>query len=216
MRSFFGVGLFLLVIQSVTAREALTPPSPTRWALDAGYGFRLWDATTTTDERQQYEEKARYGWLLGGDVAVFPWKHVGLGVSYYRFMSETSDSDIGFGDGSRGESTDIYLIEFVGPSLYLKKDFNRITGLIQVGGGVIYYDNQHQAEDFPGVLQSVAPGYHAVLSADYRIHPKFAIGVSARILYGILDEVSYNGIEVPIPAISLTRADFAAGIRFYP
>ena len=217
MQSSFLVGLALLMIQTVTAREvALTPPSPTRWALDAGYGFRLWDTKSTTEERSDYEEKARFGWVLGGDVAVFPWRHVGLGISYYRFMSETSTSDIGFGDGSRGESTDIYLIEFVGPSLYLKHDFERVTGILQLGGGVIYYDNQHQAEDFPGVLQSVAPGFHAILSADYRILPKLAVGLSARFLYGVLDEISYNGIEVPIPPISLTRVDLAAGLRFYP
>jgi hypothetical protein len=212
--------LIVTAINILAEENSARAPSPTRWALDGGYGLRLWDASNGSSEQRAYEEKARQGWVLGGDVSVFPLKNFGVGVAYHRVMTTITDDDIGFGDGSRGKSTDIYLIEFVGPCLYWKPPvFGRKSpwsGIVQVGGGVIYYDNQHQASDFPGVLQSVAPGYQAALSLDYRVWRWLSVGVTARVLYGTLDELAYNGIDIPVPPISLTRVDLAGGVRFYP
>jgi hypothetical protein len=217
LKFFLLAGLLVLAAQSLHGAPgpALTP-SPTRWAIDAGYGFRLWDASGGSSEQQAYEEKAKQGWVLGGDVAVFPLRNFGIGFAYYRFLSSTSDDDYGFYDGTRGQSTDSYLIEYVGPSLYYKREFSRITALAQLGAGVIYYDNQHEAEDFPGVLQGVEAGFFGSVSADYKIWHWFGIGLTTRVLYGKLDELDYNGINTPFPAVSLTRIDVAAGIRFYP
>jgi hypothetical protein len=221
LRALFLASLLFLV-PVVHAELRLSPPSPTRWAIDGGYGLRLWDASgVASQEQASYEEKAKRGWVLGGDVSVFPFapiglKPVGIGVSYFRFMTTITDSDIGFGDGSRGESTDIYLIEFLGPSLSWRQKLGRVAGIAQAGAGVLYYDNQHQASDFPGVLQSVAFGTYGALSVDYRILSWLGVGVTTRFLYGTLDNLDYNGIRVDVPSISLTRVDFAGGLRFYP
>jgi hypothetical protein len=191
-------------------------PSPTRWVLNAGYGLRLWDEGGVTDEQRRYEEKAKRGLLLGGDVAVFPLENFGLGMSYYRFQSSTTDDDLAFYDGARGKSTDTYLIEYVGPALYYKRDFSRFIGLVQAGAGVIYYDNQHEARDFPGVLQDAVPGFFGSLGADYKLASWFGVGLTARILYGKTNNLVYNGAPSGLSPISLTRIDMAGGIRFYP
>jgi hypothetical protein len=195
--------------------QAEAPPAPTRWAIDAGYGVRIWDANGNPEQRE-YEEKAKRGWILSGDVAVFPFRHFGAGFSYYRFHSSTTDDDLGFGDGSRGPAMDEYLIEYVGPSLYFKRDFARVTALVQAGAGVLYYDNQHEAPDFPGVLQGVEPGFFGSVGADYKLSRHFAVGATARLIYGSLDRISYNGLDVSVPPVSLSRFDLSAGIRYYP
>ena len=215
-RDLLWAVLIATVVQYSEAYERPAhAPSPTRWSIEGGYGARLWDAQGNS-EQQAYEEKAKLGWMFGGDVAVFPMQNFGVGFAYYRFLSSTTDSDYGFYDGTRGKSTDTYLIEYVGPSLYFKQDFSRITTLAQFGVGVIYYDNQHQASDFPGVLQGATPGAFVSLSADYMLTSWFAIGITTRVLYGQIDKLAYNGIDIPFDPISLTRVDVAGGIRFYP
>ncbi|MCD6023881.1 MAG: hypothetical protein K0Q91_797 [Fibrobacteria bacterium] len=191
-------------------------PAPTRWAIDGGYGLRLWDADGTDPENQAYREKARHGWILGGDVAVFPLRNFGVGMAYYRFLSSTTEKDYAFFDGTRGESKDTYLIEYVGPSLYFKRDLSRVVALVQLGAGVIYYDNQHQAKDFPGVFQGAVPGYFGSVSADYKVTRWFGLGMTVRALLGRIEDLAYNGIDITLDPISLTRIDLSGGIRFYP
>jgi hypothetical protein len=214
---------FVLAVSfSLTARKSRAAeafpyvPAPTRWAIDGGYGLRLWDANDADAENREYQEKARHGWLLGGDVAVFPLRNFGLGFAYYRFLSSTTEEDYGFLDGTRGKSTDTYLIEYVGPSLYFKQDLSRLVALAQLGAGVVYYDNQHQAKDFPGVLQGAVPGFFGSVSADYKLTRWFGLGITARALVGKIDKLAYNGIDLTLPPISLTRVDLSGGVRFYP
>jgi hypothetical protein len=214
--SVLAVSFSLAARKSFAAEAFSYIPAPTRWAIDGGYGLRLWDANSADPENREYQEKARKGWILGGDVAVFPLRNFGIGFAYYRFLSSTTEKDYGFFDGTRGESTDTYLIEFVGPSLYFRHELSRVVALAQMGAGVVYYDNQHQAKDFPGVFQGAVPGFFGSVSADYKLTRWFGVGVTVRTLVGRIEELAYNGIDVTVDPISLTRVDLSGGIRFYP
>lgn len=214
--SSLAVAVYLTAHEGVAAEAFPYVPAPTRWAVDGGYGLRLWDATGANPENRKYQEKAGQGWILGGDVAVFPLRRFGVGAAYYRFLSSTTEKDYAFFDGTRGESKDTYLIEYVGPSLYFKQELSRFVALAQLGAGVIYYDNQHQAKDFPGVFQGAVPGYFGSVSADYKVTRWFGLGMTVRALVGRIEELAYNGIDVTLDPVSLTRVDLSGGIRFYP
>jgi hypothetical protein len=214
--SCLAISIFSTALQGGAAEAFPYVPAPTRWAIDGGYGLRVWDANGADPENGEYHEKARQGWILGGDVAVFPLRNFGVGMAYYRFLSSTTEKDYAFFDGTRGESKDAYLIEYVGPSLYFKREFSRAWALAQLGAGVVYYDNQHQAKDFPGVFQGAVPGFFGSVSADYKLTRWFGLGMTVRMLVGRVEELAYNGIDVTVDPISLTRVDLSGGIRFYP
>ena len=80
----------------------------------------------------------------------------------------------------------------------------------------MYYHNQHEARDYPGVIEGVTLGMHGALSLDYWPFRFVGMGAGARFVHGDLDRLDYNAMRTPFPAISLTRLDLFAGLRFYP
>jgi hypothetical protein len=206
--------VFGLVAQALPAREA----SPTRWSLEAGYSRRFFeDAPGDTEEQREYQDGARAGGHLGADVSVYPLGgRLGLGVAYSRFKRTLNDSVL-YPDLVRGSTRDVYAIHYVAPSVFYRQSLPASLELVaQAGAGWMYYHNQHEARFYPGVIEGVALGLHGGLSLDYRPFRFMGVGAGARFLYGELENVDYNAARTPLPAISLTRFDLFAGVRFYP
>jgi hypothetical protein len=88
-------------------REAVTDPSSTpagtdqdtdqtglpRWSvgLNGGYGYRLFrSGRVFSHDEQEYIKDLKSGIAFGGDLAYFPWKHVGFGVRYEMYRGEAN------------------------------------------------------------------------------------------------------------------------------
>lgn len=206
---------FGLVAQALPASEA----SPTRWAVEAGYSHRFWESfSTDSDEQRAYQDRARNGWNLAGDVAVFPFPvPVGIGVAYSRFGRALTDPSIGFPDGTTGRMRDVYTLHYAGPALFYRQALPAsFEAVASAGAGWLYYHNHHKAKDYPGVLEGNTWGLQGSLSLDYRPFRFLGVGLGARGVHGSLDALDYNAMRTPFPTLSLTRVDFFAGLRFYP
>lgn len=193
-------------------------PSLTRWAVDAALGVRLWNVDDHSREAREYMEQARFGPAWALDVAAFPWRRVGAGVSYSGFLAKANDDDIAFDNGARGAARDEYEIHYVAPAVYLSGPFaaGRAELVGQAGAGLIFYRDESPRGQFPGVQEGVTWGLHAAASVDYKVLSWLGVGIGARFLHGSLGEIHYNATTVPVSPISLTRVDVAAGVRFYP
>ena len=215
-------GIILAASLCLAAANALAQapsPSPSRWSLDGGYSQRFWESSANDpQEQREYQERARNGWNLGGDVSVFPLGgRYGVGLTYARFRRALSDSSVLFPDGIPGSMKDVYTIHYAAPSVFARVPLPAAFEVVgQAGVGWMYYRNQHEARDYPGVIEGVALGMHAAVSVDYRPLPFVGVGIGARFLHGDLDALDYNGMRTPFPAVSLTRLDLFAGVRFYP
>ena len=224
MRFILRTGLLVLgTLNLLRANERFPEtPAPTRWAIDAGYAYRLWESSSqATPAQRDYENRAKHGLILGGEVAAFPWEHLGLGVVFNQFHSAVSGHNLEEEEDLNDFSRDSYLIRYAGPVLYFKREAGNFAALAQIGAGCFFYANDHATGDFPGVIQSQVPGIQAGLSLDYRIFRYAGIGITARAMHGLVKWVDYNGIhislsELQVADISLTRLDVAVGIRLYP
>jgi hypothetical protein len=61
-----------------------------RWSfgLNGGYAYRLFRAgMVTSHDEQQYLKDLKSGIAFGGDIAYFPWKHVGFGLRYEMYKA---------------------------------------------------------------------------------------------------------------------------------
>lgn len=66
-----------------------------RWSvgLNGGYAYRLFRAgMVVSHDEQEYIKDLKSGIAFGGDVAYFPWKHVGFGVRYEMYKG-AADQD---------------------------------------------------------------------------------------------------------------------------
>jgi hypothetical protein len=202
--------------ESLHADESNHPA--TRWALDAGFGVRLWENTNRTREEIEYLDQARTGLVLGFEAAVFPWNDLGFGVAVATFTASASDSSMTYPDDSQRAAQDSYYIQYFAPALCLKRSFADGRFLVsgQAGAGMFFYRNESNEGPFPGITDAFAPGAHASVSLDYRVWSRFAIGGGLRALYGKTPHLNYNAIDADLPPVSLSRIDIAAGVRYYP
>lgn len=112
---------------------------------------------------------------------------------------------------------DVYSIHYAGPALFYRQPLPAALELVaQAGAGWLHYHNQHEARDYPGVIEGTTLGLHGGLSLDYRPLRFVGIGAGARFVYGDLERLDYNAMRTPFPSISLARMDLFAGLRFYP
>ncbi len=203
---------------TASAEEGAPLPSPTRWAMDAGLGVRLWDPQKGTQEEIDYLDRARVGAVTSFEVAVFPWGSYGAGIMFATFHSGTSDSSMTYLDQTQQAAQDAYFIPYLAPTLNVQRSFagDRFCLVAQVGGGVFYYRDETKKGPFPGISDAFAPGAHVAVSLDYRLLPRFAVGGGVRALYGKTPNLRYNAIDADLPPVSLSRVDITAGVRFYP
>jgi hypothetical protein len=200
------------------AERTLRHPAMSRWVVDGAVGVRLWDLSGEPAEHRAYLEQSQVGAVLGIDVSVFPWGPYGLGITHSRFHATASDDDLCFPDNSRRPAKDDFTVHYVGPSFYMSHPLAKGQASLvgQVGLGWLFYRSESTIGAFPGICEGTTLGLHAAVSADYRILPWFGIGAGVRLIHGTLEGVHYNAMETSIPALSLTRVDVAAGLRFYP
>lgn len=225
MRRFVVLFFVLLGVPTVDSHDTaalpdgVSPsPSLTRWALDGGFGTRLWNVSKHSPEERTYLQQARMGPAWAVDVSAFPWQRLGAGLAYSGFLAEARDDDIGYGNGSRGAARDHYEIHYVAPAAYWLTPFlaGRAVLVGQAGAGVVFYRNESPTGQFPGVLEGMTWGVHAAASADYKLRPWLGLGIGARLVYGSLRDIHYNAMSTSISPISLARFDVTAGVRFYP
>lgn len=211
------LGLALLLNAGV-AEETVRPASPTRWALDGGLGIRFWDNGNRSQEEREYLNQARVGAVGALEVSVFPWENLGAGMVFATFSASASDSSLTYPDDSQRAAEDDYYIQYFGPALCAQRLFAegrfRVAG--QIGGGMFFYRNETTKGPFPGISDAFGPGAHVSASLDYRLFSRFAVGGGVRALYGKTPHLRYNAIDAELPAVSLSRVDLVAGIRFYP
>lgn len=208
-----ALALFLLAAGLVHAGDA----APTRWALDAGWGVRLWDNSGIPEAERHYLEKSRVGGTWGLDVSAYPWKRWGFGIQHAEFSASASDSNATFADNSKGNLRDAYRIFYTAPAVCVMRSVGKNMRLAgNAGAGVFFYRNESRAGAFPGVLEGSTLGLHAAGGIDLMIAPRLALGFGIRLLYGTLEKIRYNAIETSTRPISLSRLDFGVGLRFYP
>ncbi|WP_143016853.1 outer membrane beta-barrel protein [Dyadobacter soli] len=68
-------------------------PDFARWSfgLNGGYAYRLFRAgRITSHDEQEYIKDLKSGIAFGGEVAYFPWKHVGFGVRYEMYKGKAN------------------------------------------------------------------------------------------------------------------------------
>ncbi len=192
-------------------------PSPTRWAVDAGWGVRFWDNAGQSADEKKYFQQARTGEVYGLEVSAHPWKHAGIGLSLSMFAASAHEANMTFQDQSQGRAKDEFRIVYLAPTAYLARELGeRVRLLGSAGAGWIFYRNESRAGAFPGVLEGTAPGLHAAAAADFLLSPRFGVGFGVRAIHGELERIRYNAISTSYGTISLTRVDFIAGIRIYP
>lgn len=68
-------------------------PSLPRWSigLNGGYAYRLYRVGRVySHDEQEYIKDLKSGIAFGGDIAYFPWKHVGFGLRYEMYKAKAN------------------------------------------------------------------------------------------------------------------------------
>ncbi|MGG7663123.1 hypothetical protein [Dyadobacter sp. BHUBP1] len=78
---------------SVLREKKANEPSLPRWSigLNGGYAYRLYRVgRVNSHDEQEYIKDLKSGIAFGGDIAYFPWKHVGFGLRYEMYKAKAN------------------------------------------------------------------------------------------------------------------------------
>jgi|GEM_PF-837051 len=176
-----------------------------------------------------FNEKLRRGWIYGVDAAVFLNDHVGIGVAYHSYQSANKNNRLDFPNRVTGSDYRTGSLEskvnhkFAGATLLGRIGMDYKTFIVAtVSPGYYFYSDKGVENQMEYVFRGGTWGGAATLGIDFLLGSNetgrdVILSFECGYNYGRLKSLDYGGTvgrrDLAEP-ISLSRLDFAVGLRF--
>jgi hypothetical protein len=200
------------------AREKATKEtSLPRWSagLNGGYAYRLFRAgMVVSHDEQEYIKDLKSGIAFGGDIAYFPWKHVGFGLRYEMYKGEAKR------DTSLTEKVTIqHLSGAVIHRSFLKNGKTAILTSLLLGY------QPYENKSVVGVQQLTFSGktmnWGVSVGIEQPLSPKFALNLTGTAMMGAIyrlqRKTEFNTETLHLSkddSVDLSRFSVTLGVRF--
>lgn len=180
-----------------------------RWSfgLNGGYGYRLFRSGRITSRHQQnYIRDVKSGFAFGGDIAWFPWQHVGFGVRYEMYRSDARN------DSSLRENVTIQHLSgaLIHRALLKNGQTAVLTSLLL---GYQPYENKSivgtQALTFSGKTMN----WGVSVGMEQPLGPKFALNLTGTAMMGAIYRLNRK-TEIGTATLHLSKDDSVDLSRF--
>ncbi len=188
-----------------------------RWSvgLNGGYSYRLFRAgMVTSHDEQEYLKDLKSGIAFGGDVAYFPWKHVGFGLRYEMYKGSARL------DSSQSEKVTIQHLSgaFIYRSFLKNGKTAILTSLLL---GYQPYENKSAVGKQQFTFSGKTMNWGVSVGVEQPISPKFAINLTGTAMMGAIyrlrrkTEFSTETLHLSKDdSIDLSRFSVTLGFRF--
>ncbi|MET7254233.1 hypothetical protein [Dyadobacter fermentans] len=201
----------------VTHEEKTTEPSLPRWSvgLNGGYAYRLFRAGRVySHDEQEYIKDLKSGIAFGGDVAYFPWKHVGFGLRYEMYKGKANL------DSSQSERVTIqHLSGALIHRSFLKNGKTAILTSLLLGYQP--YENKSAVGAQQFTFSGKTMNWGVSVGIEQPISPKFAINLTGTAMMGAIyrlqRKTEFNTETLHLSkddSVDLSRFSLTLGFRF--
>jgi len=188
-----------------------------RWSfgLNGGYAYRLFRAgRVTSHDEQEYIKDLKSGIAFGGDVAYFPWKHVGFGLRYEMYKATARL------DSSQSEKVTIqHLSGALIHRSFLKNGKTAILTSLLVGYQP--YENKSTVGAQQFTFSGKTMNWGVSVGIEQPISPKFALNLTGTAMMGAIyrlqrkTEFSTETLHLSKDdSVDLSRFSLTLGLRF--
>lgn len=197
-------------------KEAAQPGLP-RWSfgLNGGYAYRLFRAGRVySHDEQEYIKDLKAGIAFGGDIAYFPWKHVGFGVRYEMYKGNAKL------DSSQSEKVTIqHLSGALIHRSFLKNGKTAILTSLLLGYQP--YENKSTVGKQQFTFSGKTMNWGVSVGIEQPISPKFALNLTGTAMMGAIYRLQRKtefGTETlhlsKDDSVDLSRFSLTLGFRF--
>ena len=150
------------------------------FGVNGGYAYRLFRAgMVTSRDEQEYIKDLKSGIAFGGDVAYFPWKHVGFGVRYEMYKGTAKM------DSSQSEKVTIqHLSGSVIHRSFLKNGKTAILTSLLLGYQP--YENKSTVGAQQFTFSGKTMNWGISVGIEQPIGPKFALNLTGTAMMGAI------------------------------
>lgn len=202
--------------KSIRENEAGASTLP-KWSfgLNAGYAHRLFRAgQVTSHDEQEYIKDLKSGIAFGGDIAWFPWKHVGFGLRYEMYKGNAKR------DSSQSEKVTIqHLSGAVIHRSFLKNGKTAILTSLLLGYQP--YENRSAVGRQELTFSGKTMNWGVSVGIEQPISPKFALNLTGTAMMGAIyrlqRKTAINTETLHLSkddSVDLSRFSLTLGFRF--
>lgn len=188
-----------------------------RWSvgLNGGYAYRLFRAGMVfSHDEQEYIKDLKSGIAFGGDIAYFPWKHVGFGLRYEMYRGNAKM------DSSQSEKVTIqHLSGALIHRSFLKNGKTAILTSLLLGYQP--YENKSVVRAQPLTFSGKTMNWGISVGIEQPISPKFALSLTGTAIMGAIyrlqrkTEFSTETLHLSKDdSVDLSRFSLTLGFRF--
>lgn len=188
-----------------------------RWSvgLNGGYAYRLFRAgMVVSHDEQEYIKDLKSGIAFGGDIAWFPWKHVGFGLRYEMYKGNAKR------DSSQSEKVTIqHLSGALIHRSFLKNGKTAILTSLLLGYQP--YENKSTVGAQPFTFSGKTMNWGVSVGIEQPISPKFALNLTGTAMMGAIyrlqrkTEFSTETLHLSKDdSVDLSRFSITLGFRF--
>ncbi|WP_019942373.1 hypothetical protein [Dyadobacter beijingensis] len=200
----------------VKEKEAADPALP-RWSfgLNGGYAYRLFRAgRVVSHDEQEYLKDLKSGIAFGGDMAYFPWKHVGFGIRYEMYKGNAGM------DSTQSEKVTIqHLSGAVIHRSFLKNGKTAILTSLLLGYQP--YENKSAVKGQPFTFTGKTMNWGVSVGIEQPISPRFALNLTGTAMMGAIyrlrRKTEFNTETLHLSkddSVDLSRFSLTIGFRF--
>lgn len=200
----------------VKEKDAVDTTVP-RWSfgVNGGYAYRLFRAgMVTSRDEQEYIKDLKSGIAFGGDVAYFPWKHVGFGVRYEMYKGTAKM------DSSQSEKVTIqHLSGSVIHRSFLKNGKTAILTSLLLGYQP--YENKSTVGAQQFTFSGKTMNWGISVGIEQPIGPKFALNLTGTAMMGAIyrlqRKTAFSTETLHLSkddSVDLSRFSVTVGFRF--
>ena len=188
-----------------------------RWSfgINGGYAYRLFRAgMVVSHDEQEYIKDLKSGIAFGGDIAYFPWKHVGFGVRYEMYKAKASL------DSSQSEKVTIqHLSGALIHRSFLKNGKTAILTSLLLGYQP--YENKSAINAQQFTFSGKTMNWGVSVGIEHPLSSKFALNLTGTAMMGAIyrlqrkTELSTETLHLSKDdSVDLSRFSLTLGFRF--
>lgn len=153
-----------------------------KWSfgLNGGYAYRLFRAgRVISHDEQEYIKDLKSGIAFGGDVAYFPWKHVGFGVRYEMYRASANQENL---------QTEKVTIQHLSGSVIHRSFLHngRTAVLSSLLLGYQPYENKSMVRTQPLSFSGKTMNWGISVGLEHPISSKFALNLTGTAMMGAI------------------------------
>ncbi len=188
-----------------------------RWSvgLNGGYAYRLFRAGMVfSHDEQKYLKDLKSGIAFGGDVAYFPWKHVGFGLRYEMYKASAKMDSL--------QSEKVTIQHLSGALIHRSFLKNGKTAILtSLLLGYQPYENKSTVGAQPFTFSGKTMNWGVSVGIEQPLSPKFALNLTGTAMMGAIyrlqrkTEFSTETLHLSKDdSVDLSRFSVTLGFRF--